>query len=176
MSLPPACLQHDRGPLLDDEIQPVMIVFDSRIQNHQKRHSKIRRKPKKKRPAVSQPAFAFINSSKPEKNDEVSRRLIKTHVMQNVLRRVEKQKVDPQIETHMDSGLVFQEEGSLECIYDHQNTRWMERSPQAPLSNLIAYPIKTQPYMRRLIHNCAFNALPVHVMSRYSNAKSVLYI
>lgn len=149
MNSPLGTLQDDRAGLLDAKVQPepMIMVFDSKARHRQKRRPKLK-KPKPKTIA-SAPAFAFINVSQPDEEDEDARRLIKTHVMQNVLRRAEKSKPDALSE------LSMPEIESFKRICVRQTTQSMENLPQAPASNLIVFPVQVQPYMLRLIHNCA---------------------
>lgn len=149
MNSPLGTLQDDRGGFLDAKVQPMIMVFDSKARHRQKRRPKL----KKPKTIASAPAFAFINVSQLGEEDEDSRRLIKTHVMQNVLRRAEKQEAKSNPDTPPESSMPENEFFKRTCV--RQTTQSMENLPQAPVSNLIVFPVQVQPYMLRLIHNCA---------------------
>lgn len=153
MNCPFENLQDDRRGLLDakgTKVQPMMIIFDSKPRQRQKRRPKL----KKLKTMASAPVFTFIKVSRPDEDDEDSRRRIKTHVMQNVLRRAEKQEAKSKPDTPSD--LSIPENESIGGICVRQRAQSMQNSPRAPPSNLIPFPVQVQPYMRKLIHNCAY--------------------
>lgn len=119
--------------------QPVIMVFDSKPRYLRQNQSK---KSMKSSAAASKKTFAFINISRTGKPDEESRRLVKTHAMQDVLRR----------KSGESSKLAAKFPKSL-CI-SQDSPRSMESSPQAPPSCLLAFPIPTEPYMLKLVHDC----------------------
>lgn len=127
--------------------QPTVLIFDSKAQHARKRAPIA----KKSRPCPS--SFAFIISQDDKLNDD-DRRLVKTHAMQHVLEK--KQRSAITIDTLSDYHALENE--PLEHTFTPGSTPSNESStssPQAPPSNLIIFPIETQPYMLRLIHNCA---------------------
>lgn len=140
-------LQDERRGLRNAKVQPMIMVFDSKA-----RQQKPRSKPKKPKTIAYAPVFAFINVSRPGAEDEDSRRLIKTHVMQDVLRRAETQ--EAKNKPHLPTELSVLENEPLRRIYVRQTTPSTDDLPQAPPSNLVVFPVEAQPYMRRLIHNC----------------------
>jgi hypothetical protein len=122
------------------KIQPVVMIFDSKPRHPRHKHAK---KPKKPSAAASGKTFAFVNVSHPGKADEESRRLVKTHVMQDVLRR--KSGDCSQLELKFPKSLCLSQD----------SRRSVESSPQAPPSYLLTFPIQTEPYMLKLVHDCA---------------------
>lgn len=122
------------------KVQPVVMIFDSKPRYPRKKHAK---KPKTSCTTTSGKAFAFVHTSRPGKADEESRRLVKTHVMQDVLRR-------------KSGGCSKLEVGSPTslCLCP-DSLRSKGGSPQAPPSYLLIFPIQTEPYMLRLVHDCA---------------------
>jgi hypothetical protein len=124
------------------KIQPVVMIFDSKPRHPHQKHAK---KPRKSHVAASGKRFAFVNISRPGEVDEVSRRLVKTHVMQDVLR----------LKSGNCSKLEAESSESLCLPRDPWFSRSTENSPQAPPSYLFVFPIRTEPYMLKLVHDCA---------------------
>jgi hypothetical protein len=122
------------------KIQPVVMIFDSKPRHPRQKHAK---KPRKPSAAASGKTFAFVNISGPGKADEESRRLVKTHAMQDVLRR--KPGDCPKLEARSPKSLCLSQDFP----------RFVESSPQAPPSYLLTFPIQTEPYMLKLVHDCA---------------------
>lgn len=133
----------DRGRLLEArasrKIQPVVMIFDSKPRHSRQKYAK---KPRKSSTASGK-TFAFVNISRPGKADEESRRLVKTHVMQDVLR----QKSD-------DCPKLDVKSPTSSCL-SQDSPRSMESSPRAPPSYLLVFPFQTEPYMLKLVHDCA---------------------
>ncbi len=149
MSMPRGTLQNDRGQSSDAKIQPMVMVFDSKARHRRKHRPKL----KKPKTTLSPPAFTFINVSHPDEDNEDCRRLIKTHVMQSVLRRAEKLEARSMPNIH--SELSMPEDEPSKNIHVQSTTWSMENSPRAPPSSLIVFPVQMQPYMPRLLINCA---------------------
>ncbi|PVI00753.1 hypothetical protein DM02DRAFT_526291, partial [Periconia macrospinosa] len=85
-----------------------------------------------------------INVSHPGKVDEESRRLVKTHVMQDFLCS-KSVGCFKDVEVKPLKGL---------CLIE--GTPWpVGNSPQAPPSFFLTFPIQTEPYMLKLVHDCA---------------------
>lgn len=124
--------------------EPVIIVFDSRSQKQRRKHD---RKYAKLPTTLPTKSFAFINTSDMHGQDEDSRRLIKTHAMQDVLRRRSQKLSRPQMESE-DNSVAAQDATPIS-----------RSSPHAPLSSCLIFPIKTEPYMHKLIHNCMWACL-----------------
>ena len=148
----------DRGRLPEArascKIQPVVMIFDSKPRPPPQKYAK---KPRGLSTATSEKTFAFVNISRPGKADEESRRLVKTHVMQDVLRR--KSGDCSRLEVTPPKSLCFP--------HSQDSQRSAENSPQAPPSYLLTFPIQTEPYMLQLVHDCAQKflstlRLPVH--------------
>jgi hypothetical protein len=134
----------DRGRLPEAQasydIQPVVVVFDSKPRYPRQKHAKKSRKPSTD---ASGKTFVFVNVSRPGKADEESRRLVKTHAMQDVLRR----------QSGSCSKLEVMSLKRL-CL-PQESPQFVDSSPQAPPPHLFIFPIQTEPYMLRLIHDCA---------------------
>jgi hypothetical protein len=133
----------DRGQLparASCEIQPVVIIFGSKPRHPRQKRAKQPRKPSA---ATSRKTFAFVNVSRPGKADEGSRRLVKTHAMQDVLRR--QAGVYSKLEVKAWQGLYLSQD----------SPRFVEISPRAPPSCFLDFPIRTEPYMLELVHDCA---------------------
>jgi hypothetical protein len=121
------------------KIQPVVMIFDSKPRHPRQKNDK---KPRKPPTAASGKTFAFVNISRPGKANEESRRLVKTHVMQGVLRQ-----------KSGDCSKLDRKSSKSLCL-SQDFTRSVESSPQAPPSYLLTFPIETEPYMLKLIHDC----------------------
>ncbi|KAH5865662.1 hypothetical protein HBI92_115920 [Parastagonospora nodorum] len=138
----------DRGRLHEAranlKIQPVIMIFDSRPRNTRQKHAKKSRKSS----TASGKTFAFVNISRPGKVDEESRRLVKTHVMQDVLRQKSGDCSKLEVMSPTSSDLL------------QHSPRSMESSPQAPPSYLLIFPFQTEPYMLKLVHDYAGAMLP----------------
>lgn len=123
------------------KIQPVVMIFDSKPRELRQKRAKDRQMLSR---TASVKTFAFVNTSQPGKPDKESRRLVKTHVMQDVLRR--KSGASSKLETeYPTNSSLFQDSpcstaGSL----------------RAPPSYLQDYPIRTEPYMLKLVHDCVY--------------------
>ena len=146
MTMPP---ESTHGARAKAKIQPTILIFDSKPQPAQRRGSRAKRP----RSAAFAPSFAFIHVSQDDKENEDDRRLIKTHAMQYVLSK--KQRVTGKLEPLSEYSALDNEQP--EDIYapgSAETTGSAGSSPHAPPSNLITFPIQTQPYMLRLIHNC----------------------
>jgi hypothetical protein len=137
----------DRGRLHEAraslKIQPVVMIFDSRPRNTRQKHAEKPRRPF----TASGKTFAFVNISRPGKADEENRRLVKTHVMQDVLRQKSGNCSKLEVKSPTSS-----------CL-SQDSPRSMESSPQAPPSCLLIFPFQTEPYMLKLVHDCAYNSL-----------------
>jgi hypothetical protein len=114
------------------------MIFDSKPR-HARQEPK---KPPKNCSAASKKTFAFVNTSHPVKADEESRRLVKMHVMQEVLRQklLDRSKLE--------------NEPSKRLCHSRDPSLFKGISPEAPLSYLFPYPIQTEPYMLKLVHDC----------------------
>lgn len=144
MNVSPEFTPPDRA---EAKIRPTILIFDSKPQHAQRRVSKV------KKPTSAAPSFAFIQISQAEKVNEDERRIIKTHAMQHVLYR--KQGLTGKLKSL--SKHVAYESGPFEKSDAHGSTGLngsIRSNPQAPPSNLLTFPIQTQPYMLRLLHNC----------------------
>lgn len=120
--------------------QPIVIIFDSKP--HRQRQ-KLTKKTRKEFAVGSGKTFAFVNISRPGNADEESRRLVKTHVMQDVLRRKSSHQFNPEVKFP-------------ERLYISQDfSRSMEGRPQALPSYRFIFPVHTEPYMLKLFHECA---------------------
>lgn len=132
-----------QGPLLEPrpkgKIKPIVMIFDSKPRHARQKNAK---KPPKNYSAASKKTFAFVNTSHPVEADEESRRLVKTHVMQEVLR----QKL-------LDRSKLEKEPTKRLC-YPRDPPLFRVILPEAPLSYLFTYPIQTEPYMLKLVHDC----------------------
>jgi hypothetical protein len=128
------------GARVNCKIEPVVMIFDSKPRELRPKHAKDRKMPSG---AASAKTFAFVNTSQPGKTDEESRRLVKTHVMQDVLRR--KSGGCSKQETRFFPGLCLSQD-SPQCAGN---------SPRAPPSCFLIFPIQTEAYMLKLIHDCA---------------------
>jgi hypothetical protein len=138
----------DDGQLLDGRSLPIVVVFDSKSRPGRGRHITLN-KPRK---TTSRPEFVFINVSYPGQSDEDSRRLVKTHVMRNVLQRAEEQEATNKENT---TCAVFTRQNEKpQNIYDHTAPWANLTSPPVALSNIIYFPVEMQPYMPDLLHNC----------------------
>jgi hypothetical protein len=120
------------------QIEPVVIIFDSKPRQRRQKHARESRRPSV---AVSRKAFAFVNNSLPGKADEESRRLVKTHAMQDVLRR-------------KSGGGNRKRKSPQSLCLSRESPPFVNSTPQAPLSDLFTFPIKIEPYMLRLVHDC----------------------
>lgn len=165
MSLPLGIHQDNGYQSPSSNVRPVVIVFDSNSRHRHKRRPKL----KMARAIASPQTFAFINISQPDREDEDSRRLIKTHVMQNFLQRAEKQNTRSKVVTVFE--LSTPKDDSLKSICACPAFRSTENSPQAPPSNLIILPIQMQPYMLKSMHDCASNCLFYSLSHCYSNTE-----
>ncbi|CAI6335554.1 unnamed protein product [Periconia digitata] len=119
------------------KVQSMVMVFGSKPRKLRHKYTKTTTA------ARSKKTFAFVNISRPGEADEESRRLVKTHVMEDFLRR----KRD-------DCSTV-----EIKCAYTlrptQNSTQSVISSPQAPPSHLLTFPIPIEPYMLRLIHQYA---------------------
>jgi hypothetical protein len=122
------------------KIPPVVVIFDSEPRHQRQKNAN---KPRKPSAAASGKTFAFVNISRPGKADEESRRLVKTHMMQDMLRR----------KAGDYSKLRVKSPKSL-CV-SQDSPRSVESSAQGPPSYLLIFPIQTEPYMFKLVHDCA---------------------
>ncbi|KAH7378439.1 hypothetical protein DE146DRAFT_626470 [Phaeosphaeria sp. MPI-PUGE-AT-0046c] len=126
------------------KIRPVVMIFNSKPR-HPSQNTK---KPRKLHATAPGKAFAFVNTSRPGKADEETRRLVKTHVMQNVLRR--KSQGFSKLEVNFLPSLCLSE----------NSPQPIRSSPQAPPSYLLTFPIHTEPYMLKMVHDCAYKFCP----------------
>ena len=119
--------------------QPLVIVFNSKprklCRKHPGRPQTPSRIPLKK-------TFAFVNLSRPGPTDEESRRLVKTHAMQDVLRR----QLRKEACSSKNSPSHFQTSSQGSVV----------PSPRPPPSSLLTFPIQTEPYMFQLLHDCMY--------------------
>jgi len=146
MNVPLEVVQDDQGRLRDVNDQPMIMIFNSkprRPRTSRGSHS-VKRKPRTAEPQ----SFAFINVTRPDKKDEDARKLIRTHVMQDLHRR-ESQKPS--------SGSSKKRQTSSGNSPPPQNILTLAIPPQPPADGpaVIRFPIQMQPYMHRLIHQCA---------------------
>lgn len=128
-------------------IQPVVMIFDSKPRESRKKRVK---KPKIGSATASGKTFAFVNISRPGKADEESRRLVKTHVMQDVLRQ----------KSRDCSTFKAKSQESMSLCLAQTSHRSVGSLPQVPPSYHPTFPIQTEPYMFKLVHDCAFIFFP----------------
>ena len=136
---------------LQPGVRPVMIVFDTKLRSRQNRRPKLR----KPMMASPPPRFAFIHVSHPEDQDENCRRLIKTHVMHNVQRQAKTLRAEGRAHAAIEIPLL-ENESFRETRVCHEASRIKHSLRAPPLRNII-FPIQMQPYMLKLLYECASN-------------------
>lgn len=127
------------------EVQPVVVIFRANEQ------------PRKRRPEIRKPTkrgiseqFAFINVSTVGHMDEESNQLIKTHAAQHIQRQAELHKGEHE-------AVVACKGLTPNAVHLRQRSSDQGNSPRSWLSgNLLALPIRQQPYMPKLIHDCTY--------------------
>lgn len=129
---------HIDGTRAGCEVRPVTMIFDSKARAPRQRPVRISMKPSA---AATGQKFAFVNTSGPPKADEESSRLVKTHVMQEVLRREGHRKRKTKLSDRCDLAIKLP-------------------APRPPPSDLRVFPIETEPYMLKLVQHCAPSPRP----------------
>ncbi|RDW92649.1 hypothetical protein BP5796_02043 [Coleophoma crateriformis] len=146
MNLPLKVVQDDQGRFRDINNQPMIMILNNKAR-HPRTSGRLNRAKEKSRMAGPKP-FEFINITKPDNGseDEEVRTLIRTHVMRSLNRR-ERRKCSSSLHT------------SPGCIFPPQDILLPMIPPQPPAygPTFIPFPVQMQPYMRRLIHQCATN-------------------
>ena len=152
MNVPLEIVQDDQGTLRDVNGHAMIMIFNSKA-----RLPKTSRRcfsSKEKLIAVGRRSFAFINVTKPDEADEDARKVIRTHVMQD-LRQRERQKSSSR--SKMLSLAANKWKTSYGKKSPAQNTLSLS-VPSHPSTDgpaFVGFPVKMQPYMRRLIYQCA---------------------
>lgn len=153
MNIPLNVIQDEEGRLRDVNGQPMIVVFPSKP-----RRPRAARKSGSARDearTTQAQSFAFINVTRPDKEDEDSRQLIRTHVMKDFRARARgKQKSG--------SCLNVLPQGSNERQAFPENDGSARddalHPPALPAPTAgpdpAVFPVQMQPYMRRLIHQC----------------------
>lgn len=140
MDAPILVLEDDQGRLREVNNRPVIIIFSSKPRRPKRSHAS-----KHASRATGYKPFAFINVVKPGEEDEVSRQLIRTHVARQ--KSSSSSKPTPPVskgELLSGSDVMSEERSSLS-------------TPPQPSTDgpaFVGFPVKMQPYMHKLIHQC----------------------
>lgn len=145
MECPSAAVQDSYGELKDSNCTMIMI-WDSKPKSAQKAKGT-----KNTHKSTGPRSFAFVNITRPKEGDEQVRKLIRTHVMQD-LRRRERIKANDSKVLCRES--ITAQHYSLHSIPQSENPSAYPPGQVANDHTFIIFPVKMEPYMHRLIHHC----------------------
>jgi len=152
MNVPLNVIQDEDGRLRDVNGQPMIVVFPSKPQRPRAVPKSGTSKSEAK--TADTQSFAFINVTRPDREDENSRQLIRTHVMKHFHARArEKQKLRSSNGIPRNSNKW---KAATENETPVRNDPWHAPVLPAPAigPEFVVFPVPMQPYMRRLIHQC----------------------
>lgn len=151
MSAPLQVVQDDQGRLRDVNDQPMIMIFNSKPRRP--RTSRRSYSAKEKPGTVASQSFAFINVTRPDEENEDDRKLIRTHVMQDLQRR-ERQKSYSGVKEFPPASAVIQKPSGRKVLSLNTISCAIPPQPSSDGSSFVVFPVHVELCSRGLIHQC----------------------